>query len=140
MCCAYSLLARQALSDSNSPPPPILGVVAAAVEGAFLQRCSIRKECSARESRASRHARPCHVCHAVCVHVQNLRDHADEPGLQEEWREVKAIAKKKAAARIESLTGVKVNPNALFDVQVGHRAASCLMSVAEVLVQSQSVV
>jgi hypothetical protein len=32
--------------------------------------------------------------------------------------EVKALAKKRAAAKIESLTGVKVNPNALFDVQV----------------------
>jgi starch phosphorylase len=31
---------------------------------------------------------------------------------------VKSLAKQKAAARIESLTGVKVNPNALFDVQV----------------------
>lgn len=51
--------------------------------------------------------------------MQKLRDSADDPKLQEEWREVKAIAKKKAAARIESLTGVKVNPSALFDVQVG---------------------
>lgn len=56
---------------------------------------------------------PCAVC------VQRLRDYADDPQLQEQWREVKAIAKKKAAARIESLTGVKVNPEALFDVQVG---------------------
>jgi starch phosphorylase len=58
------------------------------------------------------------------VRAQKLRDHADESQLQEEWREVKALAKKKAAARIESLTGVKINPNALFDVQVGPRAAA----------------
>lgn len=51
--------------------------------------------------------------------LQLLRDHADDPQFQEEWRAVKATAKKKAAAKIESLTGIKVNPNALFDVQVG---------------------
>ena len=58
------------------------------------------------------------------VRVQRLRDYADDPQLQEQWREVKAIAKKKAAARIETLTGVKVNPEALFDVQVGHRCGT----------------
>lgn len=54
-----------------------------------------------------------------CLSVlQLLREHADDSGFQEDWMSVKAQAKKKAAARIESLTGIKVNPNALFDVQV----------------------
>lgn len=57
--------------------------------------------------------------------VQLLRDHADDPQFQEQWREVKAVAKKKCAARIESLTGVKVKPDALFDVQV---RCGCLCS------------
>lgn len=50
--------------------------------------------------------------------LQLLRDHADDAAFQTEWMEVKALAKKRAAAKIESLTGTKVNPNALFDVQV----------------------
>lgn len=51
--------------------------------------------------------------------LQRLRDSADDAALHEEWFSVKAQAKKRAAAKIESLTGIKVNPNALFDVQVG---------------------
>jgi hypothetical protein len=54
--------------------------------------------------------------------LQRLRDSADSPALHEEWFSVKAQAKKRAAAKIESLTGIKVNPNALFDVQVGSAA------------------
>jgi hypothetical protein len=50
--------------------------------------------------------------------VQLLRDHADDPELQKEWRNVKAIAKKRAAAKMETLTGIKINAEALFDVQV----------------------
>jgi starch phosphorylase len=54
--------------------------------------------------------------------LQRLRDSAGDAALQEEWFSVKAQAKKRAAAKIESLTGIKVNPNALFDVQVGPAA------------------
>lgn len=50
--------------------------------------------------------------------MQGLRVHADDPQLQAKWRAVKAQAKERAAAKIQQLTGVKVNPNALFDIQV----------------------
>jgi glucan phosphorylase len=49
---------------------------------------------------------------------QGLRSHADDPELQKAWRDVKAKAKAKCAAKIKELTGVEVNTNALFDIQV----------------------
>ncbi|GIL74061.1 hypothetical protein Vretimale_4977 [Volvox reticuliferus] len=55
------------------------------------------------------------------LHLDNLkglRAHADDPAFQAEWREVKHAAKVKAAALIQRLTGVKVNTNAMFDIQV----------------------
>jgi glucan phosphorylase len=50
--------------------------------------------------------------------LQGLREHADDPALQQAWRTVKQQAKQRAAAKIQALTGVKVSPNALFDIQV----------------------
>lgn len=71
-------------------------------------------------------------CVMLCWGVlQLLRDRADDTAFQTEWMEVKALAKKRAAAKIESLTGTKVNPNALFDVQVrlpGHVSQALIAS------------
>lgn len=50
--------------------------------------------------------------------IKDLARFADDPSFQQQWREVKQLAKIKAAARIASLTGVEVPVNALFDVQV----------------------
>eukprot|EP00878_Enallax_costatus_P000865 GHUV01000991.1.p1 GENE.GHUV01000991.1~~GHUV01000991.1.p1 ORF type:complete len:874 (+),score=316.12 GHUV01000991.1:204-2825(+) len=50
--------------------------------------------------------------------LTGLRPHADDPQLQAKWRAVKQQAKQRAAAKIQQLTGVKLNPNALFDIQV----------------------
>eukprot|EP00891_Asterochloris_glomerata_P002508 jgi/Astpho2/2508/fgenesh1_pm.00048_%23_17_t len=50
--------------------------------------------------------------------LQGLRDHADDPAFQKKWQEVKLLAKQKAARKIEALTGVTVNPNALLDIQI----------------------
>ena len=40
--------------------------------------------------------------------------------MQEKWRETKRLAKVKAAGKLKLLTGVDVNPNAMFDIQVSH--------------------
>lgn len=100
--------------------------------GEAVAQCVSQCVCtSIRFSKQSHtNARPCCAdlgCGLLCsflppLYIQLLRDHADDPGMQEEWQAVKAAAKKRAAAKIESLTGIKVNPNALFDVQV--RAAA----------------
>lgn len=55
------------------------------------------------------------------THLDELRElskKADDYQFQKEWQEVKLEAKVKAAHLIERLTGVKVNTNAMFDVQV----------------------
>ena len=52
------------------------------------------------------------------THLQGLRQHADDPAFQQKWRDVKLAAKEKAAKKIEALTGVKVNPNAMLDIQI----------------------
>jgi hypothetical protein len=61
----------------------------------------------------------------VLCYMQGLRQHADDPALQQAWRTVKQQAKQRAAAKIQALTGVKVNPNALFDIQVGNPFLFC---------------
>ena len=43
---------------------------------------------------------------------------ADDAGFQQQWREVKLTAKRSLTALIEQRTGVRVNPESLFDVQV----------------------
>ena len=50
--------------------------------------------------------------------LKALKEHADDPAFQEEWRKVKSIAKDRAAALILRLTGIKVSTSSLFDVQV----------------------
>ena len=49
-----------------------------------------------------------------------MNDQTSKPTAR--WREVKHQAKERAAAKILALTGVKVNPDSLFDIQVdaGH--------------------
>ncbi|KAL7089025.1 hypothetical protein ACP275_13G163300 [Erythranthe tilingii] len=47
-----------------------------------------------------------------------LREHASNPVLQQEWRMVKKINKIRLAEYIETLTGVEVSLDAMFDVQV----------------------
>lgn len=42
---------------------------------------------------------------------------------------MKQQAKQRAAAKIHALTGVKVSPNALFDIQVGHACVWCYVPV-----------
>jgi starch phosphorylase len=62
--------------------------------------------------------------------LQGLRQHADDPAFQQKWRDVKLAAKEKAAKKIEALTGVKVNPNAMLDIQIKRiheYKPSCLM-------------
>ncbi|GLC34950.1 Acid phosphatase pho1 [Pleodorina starrii] len=55
------------------------------------------------------------------LHLDNLRQlgtYADDPAFQEQWRTVKHEAKVRAAALIQRLTGIKINTNAMFDIQV----------------------
>ena len=50
--------------------------------------------------------------------LQGLEAHADDPQFQAKWRDVKLEAKGRALAKIEELTGVKLRPDALLDIQV----------------------
>jgi len=50
--------------------------------------------------------------------VQELRKHANDPQFQAEWQAAKRAAKLRAVSMIERLCGVKVSPDAMFDVQV----------------------
>jgi len=52
------------------------------------------------------------------VHTQELRKHANDPQFQAEWQAAKRAAKLRAVSMIERLCGVKVSPDAMFDVQV----------------------
>jgi starch phosphorylase len=49
--------------------------------------------------------------------LRKLEPLADDPAFQKEWREVKLAAKRALAALIKQRTGVKVNPESLFDIQ-----------------------
>ena len=51
-----------------------------------------------------------------------MREKADDPDFQRQWREVKAKAKAAAMAKISSLTGVQLPANSMLDVQVGARS------------------
>jgi hypothetical protein len=66
--------------------------------------------------------------------AQGLRQYATDPALQQAWRTVKQQAKQRAAAKIHALTGVKVSPNALFDIQV--RRGCWWLLASAVLLQS----
>jgi len=50
--------------------------------------------------------------------LRKLEPLADDAAFQKEWREVKLTAKRDLAALIEQRTGIKVNPDSLFDIQV----------------------
>ena len=50
--------------------------------------------------------------------LKRLEEFADDPGFQEEWREVKFENKKNLAACIMERTGITVDPGSLFDIQV----------------------
>jgi starch phosphorylase len=50
--------------------------------------------------------------------LRKLEPLADDPAFQSEWRAVKLAAKRDLAALIEQRTGVQVNPDSLFDIQV----------------------
>ena len=49
--------------------------------------------------------------------LRKLEPLADDAEFQQQWREVKLAAKRSLAALIEQRTGVKVNPESLFDIQ-----------------------
>jgi len=50
--------------------------------------------------------------------LKRLEAFADDPGFQEEWRQVKFENKKDLAAIIKERTGITVDPGSLFDIQV----------------------
>ena len=50
--------------------------------------------------------------------LEQLKPLADDSGFQEDWRAVKQANKVRLAANIQAKTGIAVNPETLFDVQV----------------------
>ena len=50
--------------------------------------------------------------------LRNLEPLAEDPQFQQQWRDVKLTAKRDLAALLAQRCGVKVNPKALFDIQV----------------------
>jgi glycogen phosphorylase len=50
--------------------------------------------------------------------LRRLEPLADDPAFQREWRAVKLANKRNLATLIEERTGVRVNPESLFDIQV----------------------
>ena len=50
--------------------------------------------------------------------LKRLEEFADDPGFQEEWRQVKFENKRRLAASIKERTGITVDPGSLFDIQV----------------------
>jgi starch phosphorylase len=50
--------------------------------------------------------------------LKGLEAHASEAAFQDRWRQVKQLNKEALAQRIRSATGVVVDPQALFDIQV----------------------
>lgn len=50
--------------------------------------------------------------------LNKLEKYADDKAFKKEWQEIKYANKVRLAQHILSTTGVKVNPNALFDIQV----------------------
>ncbi len=49
--------------------------------------------------------------------LRKLESMADEMSFQQQWREVKLTAKRDLSKLIEERTGIKVNPESLFDIQ-----------------------
>jgi starch phosphorylase len=50
--------------------------------------------------------------------LRRLEPYADDTAFQQEWRAVKLANKRKLSDDIKSLTGIKVDPESLFDIQV----------------------
>ncbi|WP_457102180.1 glycogen/starch/alpha-glucan phosphorylase, partial [Microbacterium sp. P5_E9] len=50
--------------------------------------------------------------------LRGLEAHADDPAFQEKWRKIKRSNKEALAQRIRGRTGVVVDPDVLFDIQV----------------------
>ncbi len=50
--------------------------------------------------------------------LRSLEPLADDASFQQQWRDVKLAAKRKMTALIQERTGIAVNPESLFDVQV----------------------
>ncbi|GAQ92612.1 glycogen phosphorylase [Klebsormidium nitens] len=50
--------------------------------------------------------------------LEELRKYADDPKLQEEWTAAKVAQKRKLTAWLAETTGVTVNPESMFDIQV----------------------
>jgi glycogen phosphorylase len=50
--------------------------------------------------------------------LKKLEAFADDPGFCTEWRQIKQANKETLAARIEKVTGIKVSPTSMFDVQI----------------------
>ncbi len=55
------------------------------------------------------------LCHLD--QLRKLEPFAEDPGFRQKWRAVKLQAKRHLAVLIEQRTGVKVNPETLFDIQ-----------------------
>ena len=50
--------------------------------------------------------------------LQQLEGYADDPGFRDAWRQIKRDIKQDLAARIKTRTGITVNPDSMFDIQV----------------------
>ena len=50
--------------------------------------------------------------------MQGLRQHAESAEFRKAWRESKLTAKTRAMAKMEKMTGVKLQPEAMLDIQV----------------------
>lgn len=67
--------------------------------------------------------------------LKELKPYADDPSFQAKWREVKYTNKKRLAAMVEKDTGIRLNPDAMFDVQVKrlHEYKRQLLNVLHVI-------
>ncbi|MGK7905837.1 MAG: glycogen/starch/alpha-glucan phosphorylase [Synechococcus sp.] len=50
--------------------------------------------------------------------LKKLEPFADDAGFRQEWRQVKLAAKQKLADRLKARTGILLDPNTMFDIQV----------------------
>ncbi|MGK7910666.1 MAG: glycogen/starch/alpha-glucan phosphorylase [Synechococcus sp.] len=50
--------------------------------------------------------------------LKKLEPLADDAGFRQEWRQVKLAAKQKLANRLKAVSGVKIDPSTMFDIQV----------------------
>lgn len=50
--------------------------------------------------------------------LMGLKEHANDPNFHQEWREVRRANKIRLAEFTETFTGMKVSPDAMFDVQI----------------------